>query len=79
MTKGLKLFLLALLAIPLAIGLFPVALMINAFLGGISYNLLVYHHKLDWGAESLIGSTAIWAVVMSLIICLVVAIREIKK
>jgi len=79
MDKAWKIILLIVLVLPLAVGIFPFALMLNAFLGEISYNLLIYRHRLDWGAESLIGSAAVWAILLSLIFCTILIVRELRK
>jgi len=78
MNKIIKIILIIILFIPLSLGMFPFTLMINAILAGINYNLLIYRHRLDWGAESLLGSAAIWAVIMSALFCIFLIFYIIK-
>ena len=79
MNKYLKLFLFILLAVPLTWPMIFPAFVLNAVLGEINYNLLIYHHPLDWGAESFIGSSLVWAVCLSLAFCLTIFIASNKK
>jgi len=79
MNRYLKLILLLILAVPLSAVMLVPMLVLNAYLGGINYELLIYHHRLDWGPEILVGSSMVLAVIFALAFSITVFIASIKK